>query len=186
MNLFTSDRERRLWYWVLATVVGIYSTLGLARSIAGFLRDKNLIEGLFGFGMILIVAAIIIQGLKKQRSGTEVFIGLGIIGVYLIVFTRMAIPEERTHLIEYSVLAILILEALRERSNQGRKMPYLAILAILMTSTIGVIDECIQAFLPSRVFDPFDILFNVLASIMAVLGSLVIAWARRLSSTSKN
>ncbi len=27
----------------------------------------------------------------------------------------------------------------------------------------GVLDECIQAFLHSRVFDPLDILFNALA-----------------------
>ena len=28
--------------------------------------------------------------------------------------------------------------------------------------------QCIQAFLPSRVFDPRDILYNVVAAVMAV------------------
>ena len=38
MDLFTSDRERRLWLWTLAVLVAIYSTLGLARALVeGFL-----------------------------------------------------------------------------------------------------------------------------------------------------
>jgi len=43
-----------------------------------------------------------------------------------------------------------------------------------------VLDEGIQALLPSRVFDPIDILFNALAGLMAVLASVALAWARRL------
>ena len=41
-----------------------------------------------------------------------------------------------------------------------------------------MIDECIQAFIPSRVFDPEDILFNVLAAMMAVVSSVALSWAR--------
>jgi len=44
---------------------------------------------------------------------------------------------------------------------------------------IGVLDECIQAFLPNRVFDPLDILFNALAAVMAVVASAALTWARR-------
>ncbi len=33
-------------------------------------------------------------------------------------------------------------------------------------------------FLPSRVFDPEDILFNVLAAVMAVAASVALGWAR--------
>ena len=36
---FSSERERRLWAWTLAVVVAIYSTMGLARTLAGALRD---------------------------------------------------------------------------------------------------------------------------------------------------
>jgi VanZ family protein len=44
-----------------------------------------------------------------------------------------------------------------------------------------VLDEFIQAFLPSRVFDPADILFNVLAAVMAAAASVALRWARRRS-----
>ena len=105
---------------------------------------------------------------------------LGVAAVYLMVFARMGIPE-RSHLFEYSVLAVFIYEALLERANQGRRVPVPALLAFLATSLFGVFDECIQAILPSRVFELQDILFNVLAAVMAVLASVALGWARRLA-----
>ena len=62
--------------------------------------------------------------------------------------------------------------------EQGRPVPIPALIAVVAACVVGVIDECIQAFLPSRVFDPEDILFNVLASMMAVASSVALGWAR--------
>ncbi len=177
MSLFTSDRERRLWLWSLTAVVGIYSTLGLARKLAGALPDGVAAVG-FIVAMLLIGLTVLTQGLKTRPGGVEIGIALGIAVVYFMVALRMAIPE-RSHLIEYSVVAVFIYEALTERVSQGRRVPVPALLAVLATSLIGMIDECIQAFLPSRVFDPVDILFNVLAGGMAVAASVALGWARR-------
>ena len=179
MKFFTSDRERRLWLLTLAVVVAIYSTLGLVGPLAKALRNSDLLGVFFGIGMLLVIATIVSIGLKARPGGAEIGVFLGIIAAYLMVFVRMALPEERTHLIEYSVVAIFIHEALKERVSQGRHVPLPAIVAILAASLVGVFDECIQAFLPSRVFDPRDILFNVLASVMAVSGSLALTWVRQ-------
>ena len=177
--LFSSARERRLWAWTLAIVVAIYSTLGLARTLAVALGNSGLGAGLFILACLLVLAAIVTQGLKTRPSGTEIAVALGVAAAYLLVFVRMSIPTERSHLIEYGVVAIFIYEALTERVSQGRNVPVPALLAILVTSLVGVLDEGIQAFLPSRVFDPRDILFNVLASVMAVVASVALGWARR-------
>lgn len=177
-----NKRERRLWLWTLAIVVAIYSTLGLASTLAETLRERGMNDDLaaVGFlsGMFLIGMAILTQGLKVRPGGLEIAFALGIAAVYFMVLLRLAIPE-RSHLIEYSVVAIFIYEALLERASQGRRVPYPPLLAILATSLIGVIDECIQLFLPSRVFDPADILFNFLAAVMAVSASWVLGWVRR-------
>lgn len=154
MSLFTSNRERRLWLWTLAVVVAIYSTLGLARPVAGALRDSGLLGIAFTLGFILVLATIVTQGLKTRPRGATIGVMLGVTAAYILVFVRMELPEERTHLVEYSVVAVLIFEALMERVNQGRHVPVPALLAILATSLVGVLDECIQAILPSRVFDP--------------------------------
>lgn len=178
--LFASTRERRLWLWTVAVVVAIYSTLGLAEKLARILRNRNLIDGFFVFSFILVLATIVTQGLKSRPRGAEFGVGLGVAAAYLMVFVRMAIPvEERTHLIEYGVVAVFIYEALKERVSHGRRVPVPALLTILVTSLIGTIDECIQAFLPNRVFDLRDILFNVLAGVMAVTASVALSWARR-------
>lgn len=81
----------------------------------------------------------------------------------------MAIPAaERTHLIEYGVVAVLIYEAHRERSSHGRRVPAPALLAVGATALVGILDECIQAFLPNCVFDLRDILFNILAAALGM------------------
>ncbi|MDH3498715.1 MAG: VanZ family protein [Acidimicrobiia bacterium] len=178
-SLFSSTRERRSWAWTLVVVVAIYSTLGLAPTLARVLRDRDLLDSSFGLGMLLVGAAIVALALKTRPGGAEIGVAFGVAAVYLMMFLRMAIPEERTHLIEYSVVAILIYEALMERASQGRRVPVPALLAILASALIGALDEGIQAVLPSRVFDPVDILFNVLAGVMAVGASVALARARR-------
>lgn len=180
MRLFASDREQRLWRWTIAIVVAIYSTLGLARTLADALGDSGFIGvALFLLGCLLVLATVVTQGLKTRPSGIELAVALGVAAAYLLVFVRMAVPTERSHLVEYGVVAIFIYEALTERASQGRRVPVPALLAVGAAALIGVLDECIQAFIPSRVYDPEDILFNVFASAMAVAASATLAWARR-------
>ena len=183
MSLFTSNRERRLWLWTLAVLVAIYSTLGLALELGQALRDAGLDAIGVLLSMFLVAATIVTHGLQVRPRGAEIPVALGVAAVYLLVSLRIVVatPAERTHLMEYGVLAIFIYEALTERASQGRRVPVPALLAILATSLLGVLDECIQAFLPSRVFDPIDILFNFLAGMMSVTASLALSWARRLT-----
>ena len=184
MGLFSSDRERRLWLWTLAVVVAIYSTLGLARTLTDALRENGLLGPAFPLvsfllAMSLVGATVVAHGLKARPGGVEIAVALGVTAAYLLVFLRMVGPEERSHLIEYGVVAVFIYEALAERASHGRRVPALPLLAILATTALGVVDECIQLFVPSRVFDRLDMLFNLLAATMAVGASVVLAWARR-------
>ena len=190
MALFSSDRERRLWLWTLAVVAAIYSTLGLARTLAGALREHGPLDASFDLvafvlSMLLVGATIVTQGLKKRPGGAEIAVALGVAAAYLLVFLRMVSLEERTHLIEYGVVGVFIYAALAERAGQGRRVPLPPLLAILATAALGSLDEGIQAFLPSRVFDPQDILFNLLAGTMAVGASVALAWARRRVKTPR-
>ena len=175
-SFFSSARERRLWLFTLVAVVGIYSTLALSSTLSKI--DQNLAAAGFLSFMLAVAVTVVLLALKVRPRGAEIGVALGIASVYLFLFLRMTIPE-RSHLIEYSVVAAFIYAALIERKNNGRRVPIPALLAILFTTLIGAFDEFIQIFLPSRVFDPVDIFFNFLASIMAVTASVILIWVRK-------
>ena len=176
---FSSARERRLWIWALVVLIGIYASLGFAPAVAGFLRDRGLLEGTFIFALLLATIAVIALGLSTKARPIEIAVAIGIASVYLMVLTRVALPEERTHLFEYGVLGALIYLALLERRSQGRRVPVPALLAMGLTAALGLLDESIQYLIPSRFYDIQDVGFNALAGFMAVLAVAALSWARR-------
>lgn len=179
MPVFRSRRERRLWLCVLGVVAAIYSTLGLAGLVAEGLGDLGLLDAaIFLAALLLVGATIVLHGVRVRPSGIEIVVWLGLATVFLLLFFRMTLAE-RSHLIEYGVLGIFIYEALSERQRPGEHGPALPMLAILATAALGLIDECVQIVVPSRVFDPIDILFNGLAGTLAVGGSVALSWVRR-------
>ncbi len=183
MSLFSSTRERRLWLWTLAVVAAIASSLGVGGQLADALRDLNALEealsvGLFLLGMLLVGTTAVLQGVWMRPGRLELAVAAGIAAVYLLVFLRIAVLEERSHLIEYGVLGVFVYAALAERVSQGRRVLVPAVAAIMATAAVGLLDECLQFAVPSRVFDPWDILFNVLAGALAVGASVALGWAR--------
>ena len=179
MSLFSSTRERRLWLWTLAVVAAIASSLWVGGQLAEALRDLEALEealsaGLFLLGMLLVGTTAVLQGVWVRPGRLEIAVAAGIAAVYLLVFLRIAVLEERSHLIEYGVLGVFVYAALTERAGQGRRVPVPAVVAILATSVLGLLDECLQLVVPNRVFDPWDILFNVLAGALAVGASVAL------------
>jgi hypothetical protein len=91
----------------------IYSTLGLAGMLAEVLRNRNLLDNSIFLCFLLVVAAIAGSGFKRHHGKPEIWVALGITAVYGTVILRMGIgPEERTHLFEYGLVAVLIHQAL--------------------------------------------------------------------------
>ena len=179
MSLFSSRRERRIWIWTLVVVGVLYSTLGVTPMVAASPLFRNLNAGLFLLGMVLVGATIIVRGLKLQLTGLNLSILLGVLAAYVLVFVRFTSTEERSHLIEYGIVAAFILEALEERASRGKPVPFRSILAVGATALIGVVDEFIQYFIPNRVVDPVDIFFNTMAATLAVAAIAALGWAQR-------
>jgi VanZ family protein len=164
-------------------LVAIYSTLGLAATLAGEFRSGDLFGNLWFIGFLLLIPAVVVQALKKRPGGAEIGVGIGVVAVYMMMVARITMPAERTHLFEYGLVAVLIYQALAERRNNGRHVPWPAALAVAITAAVGWIDEGIQALLPSRVYDLRDVGVNALAGLMAIIATLGLTWARHRQSS---
>jgi len=177
---FGTRRERNLWLLTAAVVAAIYSTLGLATTMAEELTNRDLLDSISAVALLALFAVVALVGLKGRAPTVfQAAIAIGVVAVYALVFLRMASPIERSHLFEYSLVAILIHEALLERSLAGRLVARPALLAIGAAAAIGVVDELIQLVLPNRVFDPIDLAFNAFAAFMGVAVSSAVGWAVR-------
>lgn len=177
-GLFASARERRLWLLTALLVLAIYSTLGLASTLAAWLYGQGLMTGAFVAAMLLVALTIVMLALGVRPRGIELGAWLGVAVVYFLVLLRLAIPE-RSHLMEYGVVAVFILEALHEGRAHGRRVQLPALVAIIATAVIGAIDELLQLAIPSRVFDWLDMLFNLVAAAMAVTAAVFLRWVSR-------
>ncbi len=177
-SLFTSSREKVLWIFSLIILLGILLSLVIGRPLLDMFANQNLQAIWFLLGMLIFGACMILYGATSTTSFIEVVLVLGIVAVYLMLFLRLGLPE-RSHLIEYSALSLTIHQALYERIKQGRKIRFIGLWAIGISSLIGLIDETIQIFIPDRVFDVNDILFNCLSAIMAITVSSGIQYFRK-------
>ena len=178
MSLFKSTKEKRLWLFALAVVLIIISTLFLGTPLTELLADQNVRAVFFLMGMALVAGAVLFHGFRNNASRIEWVVLIGMLAIFLMLFLRLGMAE-RSHLIEFGVLAIFIYMAMSER--MGSNIPILkpAIWAFGLSLLIGIIDEGLQIFIPDRVFDPVDIFFNGMAAFMAIGSSLLLQWLRK-------
>lgn len=181
MSFFSSKRERRLWIALAIVLAGIYSTLGQAPAIVALLGERIVASAgtsLF-FAMLALLVIIPIFFIDKRLGRVEIAAGIGILAVFLTAWLRVGSWAERTHLFEYALVAALVHEILLERRDNGRSVPAPALLALLISLLLGLLDEGIQFLLPNRVFDPVDVAFNSLAATIIIGARWVIRLLQR-------
>ena len=177
MSLFTSTQEKRFWLLALLVATTILSTLFIGQPLRRLLSSQDLQAVIFLGGMLTLALAVVLQGWQSKPHVLEIIIWLSLIAVCGMFFLRLGLAE-RSHLIEYSALTIFMLNALQERSKQRQLLvsPYLA--TFLLAFPLGLFDEILQRFIPDRVFDPNDILFNALAIGMTIGVISLLRWAK--------
>lgn len=173
MALFTSSKEKRLWMYVGLVVIAIFSTLTFSKPLQKLVVDQNIQAVFFVVAMLLIGIAIIIYGLKVQASTMELTTWFGFMAIFILLVFRLG-ASERSHLIEYSVLAIFIHQALKARNSNSNKWLITAVIAFGITVCIGALDEGLQLIIPNRDFDPVDMLFNTVAAFFTISVILIL------------
>lgn len=170
-----------MWLWALAAFAAILASMSYSPRLAQMLREQGVLEATFIAGVSLIAVFVLWDAVNTRLGRRDLAILLGIAAVYLITFSRIGLPEERTHLIEYGVVAVLVYRALLERKENGRRVWSPALSAVLAVAILGGIDEAVQLLHPERVFDWRDVGFNCLAGILAVTANKAILLTKKHS-----
>lgn len=175
---FAFTREQRLWTAAALIVLAIYFTLGLTVEWLRLLQASGWGAGVFLLGCCLLLVSVVTRGMTAIPNRKEVAVAVGIAILYSVTLSYIEHPEERIHVIMYGVVALLIYAALLERSVYGKRITTIPIVVVAVTAALGSIDEVLQLILPNRVFDVHDILYNILASVMAVISNGSLRWMR--------
>jgi hypothetical protein len=158
----------------LAYLLCIYTTLGIARPIAEFLRSTGV---LFPIIIALFVGSTPLALFWRYRSISQKQFLLRIVLLIFLLcaaFLVSALPEERLHFLTYGLAGWLICWGLEEQphsptsSQDSTTLIQEWLLPCLLVWFAGSIDELIQWWLPNRVFDIRDIIFNGTAGITGV------------------
>jgi VanZ family protein len=161
-------------------VLGIYSGAYFLQFLLTALRERNLLGSTLAlsFAATGIVALWWLSRQRPQRSEWLLLLFAAV--VYGAIAQQFDVIQERIHLLQYGLLAGLLLLAFKARRQRtGRGSPMAA--AAVWTAAIGWGDEGVQAILPNRTYDLRDVALNALS------GALLLSFVeirRRLRQTS--
>ena len=143
--------------------------------LAEMLRERNLLAAVSISVLALVIGGLAFVWSKRRPDWREIGVVLAVAFAYWMVGVRIESWEERTHLVEYGIIAALIHQALLERVRNGSSLSAPAAITVATTAVLGLLDESIQALIPNRFFDVRDIFFNAFTGFMVVAGRLAIA-----------
>ena len=165
------DRVDRRWQiGLVAYAVAIYAMLPLGRTVGTAVIGTSVGAWLLGSGTVVLGgggAALLLLALRRRAVSRWWFLQLAAVMVgYVAALSWLQMYRlERIHFPEYGIAAWISWRAVAPllRSVSGR---YTAAAAV--ASLIGIGDEVLQMFVPCRVFDPRDIVANVVAVMLGL------------------
>ena len=152
------------WIIVSVYVIFIYATLGYVRCLSDALRARGIL-GSVTLAILFLLCGMVITRLRRLSSLHSRMLIVLLLGISVLSSLFLPFPEERLHVIEYSILGWLLGRALA----RSGKWPAWWWGGVLLVWLIGYGDEMIQWFLPNRVFDVRDILLNGIAGMVGLM-----------------
>ncbi len=162
------------WKWVLAYTALLLLTLNQTRRFLNWLAEHNL-SGFLGIALFLAGVGcllFVLYRIRRVRGGftaSSVLRVLAMLGLYMFcMLTTTDLTADRIHFVQYGILGILCFRAVQPSHRTVRRVAY----ATVVVFAIGLLDEGIQGLLDGRYFDVRDIVIDLLAGLLPVLGLL--------------
>ncbi|MFC1570510.1 VanZ family protein [Candidatus Omnitrophota bacterium] len=163
---------RKIWWTIIsAYILLVYATLSVVsvmwEQIDGLLGGKGPVVVMLLVLLAAILVLVHMVFVKKEKGAKEYLLFLLFLWVYLALWKIAKMPAEKVHLIEYSILGVMVYNALKIDIDSYKWKLY--IFGGVFCIVIALIDEVIQGILPNRVFDFRDIFINVMSSLTALM-----------------
>lgn len=153
------------WVWPALAWLLIISTIFLDVPFQ-YRLQQGAAAAAFIATMLLTALAIVFFRL----ASLQIWMTVAIASVVLMFVARLGMAE-RSHLIEFCVLTLLVMYAVFQQWPHWKRWQQAA-LAATITVIAGVADETLQLLAPKRIFDWNDIWFNSLAAVFTALAVL--------------
>lgn len=178
-------RQKEGWSWFLAAAwtAVIYVTIPFARFIQRTIQGDG---SEFIFVVIVVVAVVmatvwLLAILWRRRAQMSRYLALVVIATSYVAIALLFLSQngvEALHLVQYGVLAVLVLRALSHRIADVTAY----FLAALIVAIAGYGDEFIQWLVPERYWGLRDIVLNASAGVLALLGVAFVVTPERLQA----
>ena len=157
--------------FALAYTVFVLSMTYLILPLEAYLKKKGSYKFAIRTLCYLFLAGILYLIWKRRHILTPIRIvcTLVVIALYVVHYLRVSFEIERAHLVEYSLLAIILNRALALRFSKLRNLVDTALISIL----IGCLDEFIQRFIPGREGTIGDVYLGAISSILGLALTLI-------------
>ncbi len=165
-----SSRPGRLWAAASAWLLLIYSTLYIARPITEWLRERNLLRLTVGAVFLAAGVGVALWARRRRLRGWQLAVVAAGGVVVLLLASRLRLPEERLHFVEYGLFAALVHSALRAGSAR-----FVGAWTAGLSALAGLGDELIQGLLPNRYFGWRDVAMNAGAGLLVALVLALVA-----------
>ena len=122
-------------------------------------------------GILLIVSAGAVFFLNPRKLFLFILIIGGLIAFAGLFYLIIPNPYELTHLPEYAILGILVIQAAKggkAKNKDNMHETYLYFQSAILIGALGAIDELYQGFLPSRYFIWYDVLLNGIGGLLGL------------------
>jgi len=174
--------KQKCWTAVLGWITLIFALMVEGRPLINFAKVHAqfpllifMVYGILAAGFVLFL----FYELALRKLSTYLFLFAAFL-VYTWVLSQVKELEEIAHFVEYGVLSCLIFFAL----SFDVKGKWVWLAAFGLTAAIGTIEEILQLWVPTRIFDPHDIVKNILAAFFGLLFTAIVQREKRMDDES--